>query len=69
MLDLIGLYTDLEPRRANKMHSFYYLDTVEVIGSIPVAPTLFLNQLHSSRFGQLLYFHTDFHTQLVSRPI
>jgi len=42
-----------------------YLDTVEVIGSIPVAPTLFLNQLHSSRFGQLLYFHTDFHTQLV----
>ena len=42
-----------------------YLDTVEVIGSIPVAPTLFLDQLHSSRFGHLLYFHTDFHTQLV----
>ena len=48
-----------------RIQSWNYLDTVEVIGSIPVAPTLFLNQLHSSRFGQLLYFYTDFHTQLV----
>ena len=54
-----------ERRRINNIDNRTYLDTVEVIGSIPVAPTLFLNQLHSSRFGQLLYFHTDFHTQLV----
>jgi hypothetical protein len=43
-----SLKSQQEHRRTNKLMYLGYLDTVEVIGSIPVAPTSqsFSNQLH-----------------------
>jgi hypothetical protein len=50
MRSLYGIACLLEQRKANEITRLHLLDTVEVIGSIPVAPIRFLNPRRSTAY-------------------